>query len=125
MRLFSIEEVIIIHKKLVDRFGGVAGYDPNTLEICLFQPFQTFDGKELYRDDLHKICMIAYLIIKKHPFVDGNKRVGVLLLILGLRQNGYRFNLSSDKVIELGLNIAANKWGINELISLIEKEQKV
>ncbi len=123
MRRLSKEEVISIHEKLIHRFGGIPGFDENTIELCLYQPFQTFDGVDLYLNDLHKVCLTSYLIIKKHPFKDGNKRVGMLLLILGLRQHGYRFNLSNEKTIELGLKLADNTWGLSELITLMEKLQ--
>ena len=123
MRLFTKEEVLVIHRKLIDRYGGIVGFDTHRLEVCLYQPLQTFDGSDLYQDDLYKICITSYLIIKKHPFKDGNKRVGMVLLILGLRQNGYRFNLTNDDVIELGLKLADNSWGINDLLAIVQKEQ--
>lgn len=124
MKFFTNEEILIIHRKLIHRYGGITGFDTHTLEVCLLQPFQTYNGMELYLNDLHKICLMAYLIIKKHPFTDGNKRVGMLLLILGLRQNGYRFNLSNSEVVELGVKLADNSWGINELMQIVEKEQE-
>lgn len=124
MRLFTKEEVLVIHRKLIDRYGGIVGFDEHSLDVCLFQPLQTFDGSDLYPDDMHKICIVSYLIIKKHPFKDGNKRVGMVLLILGLRQNGYRFNLTNDDVIELGLRLADNSLGINELLEIVQKEQE-
>ncbi len=124
MIYFTKEEIIVIHSKLIHKFGGLLGYNDDLLEVCLHQPFQTFEGKDLYPNNLHKICLLCYLLIKRHPFVDGNKRIGMLILILGLRQNGYSFIPSNEEVIELGLNLANNTWGLRELISIVETHQK-
>jgi len=120
---FTKHEVLLVHQRLIDTYGGIAGYHSNVLEICLNQPFQTYHGRDLYPNDPHKLCMLCYLIIKKHPFIDGNKRVGMVLLILGLRRHDYRFDLTNDEVIEFGFKLAANEWGIKELITRIERAQ--
>ena len=105
MRLFTKEEVLVIHRKLIDRYGGIVGFDEHSLEVCLFQPLQTFDGSDLYPDDMHKICIVSYLIIKKHPFKNANKRTALLAMHLFLTKNGYEsaiaFEDGLDKTIEI------------------------
>jgi death on curing protein len=60
---------------------------PNVLESCLLTPFQKFSGKSLYHSLISKASMLFYLIIKNHPFQNGNKRVAITTLLLFLQAN--------------------------------------
>lgn len=61
---------------------------PNILESCLFMPFQKFDGKHLYPTLISRAAMLFYLMIKNHPFQNGNKRIAITTLLLLLNKNG-------------------------------------
>jgi death-on-curing family protein len=61
---------------------------PNILESCLLTPFQTFGGKHLYPTLLSKAAILFYLMIKNHPFQNGNKRIAITATILFLNKNG-------------------------------------
>ena len=61
---------------------------PERLESCLKTPFQKFDNKSLYAGIVLKAAMLFYLMIKNHPFQNGNKRVAVLTLLVFLSENG-------------------------------------
>jgi prophage maintenance system killer protein/prophage antirepressor-like protein len=71
-----------------DRFKGVLG-----------SIYQTFDGKELYPSLEEKAAHLLYLIIKDHPFVDGNKRIASLLFIYFLDRNKYLYRQIGEKKI--------------------------
>ena len=60
---------------------------------------QTFDGKELYRSIEEKAANLLYFVIKDHPFVDGNKRIGSTLFIYFLSKNNYLFKTSGESKI--------------------------
>lgn len=60
---------------------------PNILESCLATPFQTFGGKHLYRNFLSRASMLFYLMIKNHPFENGNKRIAITTLFVFLFKN--------------------------------------
>lgn len=60
---------------------------PNILESCLLTPFQKFSGKYLYPTFTLKAAMLFYLIIKNHPFQNGNKRIAITTLLLFLHRN--------------------------------------
>lgn len=60
---------------------------PNILESCLAVPFQTFDKAELYSTLSNKAAILFYLMIKNHPFQNGNKRVAVTTLLVFLARN--------------------------------------
>ena len=61
---------------------------PNTLESCLLTPFQKFSGKSLYSSLISKASMLFYLMIKNHPFQNGNKRIAITTLLIFLQNNG-------------------------------------
>jgi prophage maintenance system killer protein len=60
---------------------------PNVLEGCLVAPFQKFDGKDLYIGLIKKSAILFYLLIKNHPFQNGNKRIAVTTLLFFLSDN--------------------------------------
>lgn len=60
---------------------------PNILESCLAMPFQTFDKKLLYKGLLDKASILFYLMIKNHPFENGNKRIAMTTLFYFLYRN--------------------------------------
>ena len=61
---------------------------PNALESCLAMPFLTFSGKNPYPGLLTKAALLFYLMIKNHPFQNGNKRIAVTTLLVFLHKNG-------------------------------------
>ena len=61
---------------------------PNVLESCVLTPFQTFSGKALYPSLVAKAGVLFYLMIKNHPFQNGNKRIAITTLLVFLLLNG-------------------------------------
>lgn len=61
---------------------------PNILESCLLTPFQRFAGKSLYPSLVSKASILFYLLIKNHPFQNGNKRIALTTLLVFLYRNG-------------------------------------
>ena len=74
----STEIIITIHSELIDKIGGGHGIrDNKLLDMTVNSVFQTFDGNDLYPTIIDKAAHLAYSLIKNHPFLDGNKRIGV------------------------------------------------
>ncbi len=124
MKYFTKEELLIFHHRLLNRYGGTPGVRMNVLDVCLFQPLQTFEERDLYPDVMDKLCMLAYMIITKHPFVDGNKRLGMLALILGARNNNISLALSNEDVIHIGLSLADGSMTYTLFRKFIAQQQK-
>jgi death on curing protein len=77
MRFLTLDEVLELQRLVVAQSGGAAGVrDLGGLESALAQPLMTFGGKDLYPTLTDKAAALAFSIIRNHPFVDGNKRVG-------------------------------------------------
>lgn len=84
------EAALAIHSAAIARFGGLDGVrDEGLLESALAQPFQTFDGEELYPTVAQKAARYAYGIASNHPFADGNKRTATAIMGAFLRMKGW------------------------------------
>ncbi len=92
--MIDIEDVYFIHSMLIQEFGGNPGIrSHDLLESAITRPFQTFDGNKLYPTAQGKAAAIIESIVKNHPFVDGNKRTGYVLMRLILRHNQLDLNV--------------------------------
>ena len=79
---------------------------PDRLESCLKTPFQKFDNKSLYSGIVLKTAVIFYLMIKNHPFQNGNKRVAVLAILYFLSENGRWIKVDNHTLYEFAKKIA-------------------
>src|SRR2546426_10931368 len=97
-RYLTKEEVIELHRRGLERFGGMPGLrDEGLLDSALAQPRATFGGEELHPALSAKAAALAFSLINNHPFVDGNKRVGFAALAVFLELNSRRLICSSDE----------------------------
>lgn len=81
---------------------------PARLESCLSTPFQTFGRKSLYKTIELKASILFYLMIKNHPFQNGNKRVAVTTLLYFLHENGRWLTVGNDILYEFAKKVAAS-----------------
>lgn len=117
---FTGDKVKLLYKLMVEATGGSFGIrDENLLNSALNGIFQTFDGKELYPTKEEKGAMLGYSLISDHAFVDGNKRIGIYVMLTFLEVNGIRLACTDNELIEIGLGIAAGKIRYEELLDWI------
>ena len=122
MKEISINFVIRLQEMIIEKSGGSKGIrDMKLLESALYSPLQTFGGQELYPDDLDKIINISYALIKNHSFIDGNKRIGTLILYMLLRENEYELEWTDEEIIEIGLKVASGDMDKEGLKKFIEE----
>ncbi len=101
---------------LIEKFGGSGGIrDKSLLESALSRPFQTFDGKDLYIDVIQKAAALIESIIKNHPFIDGNKRIGYVLMRLWLLQNGFDVKATKEEKYLFVIGIASGESDIKDI----------
>lgn len=89
---------------------------------ALERPWGTFEGQELYPGVWLKSAAILDSVISTHPFIDGNKRAGVLLAVLVLRAYGFPVTqTSSDDWFELAVWVAVDHPDIQEIADRLRK----
>jgi len=107
MKSIDVEDVLNFHGKIIEQTGGSSGIrDLGLIESALNRAVMTFDGKDLYEAIVDKISAVTYSLIKNHGFVDGNKRIGVAVMLLLLRLNDVKIRYPQKELIALGLGVA-------------------
>ena len=103
----TVNDVMLLHEKIIDKTGGIKGVrDVGLLELAVNSPFVSFDGEDLYKTLEEKAKQLCNSLIRNHPFLDGNKRIGILAMLVFLDLNGKRLNITNEEIISLGLNTA-------------------
>lgn len=122
MRYLGIEEVLFLHWGAVEEFGGGHGLrDRGLLDSAVANPRQTFGGRDLYADLWLKAAVLARGIIKNHPFMDGNKRTGMISTGIFLELNGYHLEMSQAEVVEFAIRIAYDDLPVDQIASWLHE----
>ncbi len=120
--MFSSKLVTKIHKEIIKNTGGSYGIrNKEALEGSLKIPFQTFDNKELYPSIEEKAAKLLESIIKNHPFVDGNKRTGYVLLKIFLEEHNREIKASEKEKYEFIMDIAKGKISYQNIVKWIKE----
>lgn len=120
MILLTTEEVIMLHGKLLATTGGLPGLrDRGLLESAVLSVEAGFEDVEQYPTVEEKAARLAYALIGNHPFVDGNKRVGVLAMLMTLWLNDMTLQYTQQELIDLGLATARGKAGYSEILGWV------
>lgn len=120
----SKEKVMHLHNIITMETGG----DPNIredalLESALSAAFQTFDGVPLYPTLEEKGARLGYSLISNHAFVDGNKRIGIYVMLVFLDVNGVKIDPSVDEIARVGLAVASGEMKYQDLLKWIIDEK--
>ena len=122
---FSEEKILLLHKFLIEETGGEPNLrDRRLLDSALESAFQTFDGRELYPSKEEKAAKLGYSLISNHAFVDGNKRIGMYIMLSFLELNGIKINANDNDVYTLGMAVADGSADYDAILNWI-KEHKV
>ena len=105
---FSQEKVLLLHQLLIAETGGADQVrDAALLDSALEGAFATFDGQELYPTKEEKGARLGFSLISNHAFVDGNKRIGMYVMLTFLEVNGIHLDCSNADVVQAGLGVAS------------------
>lgn len=122
MRYLTAHQLLLIHSKLIDDTGGSAGIrDKNRLKSVLEAPKQAVFGKEQYSFPFEKAAVYIRNIIDDHPFVDGNKRTGMLAGLTFLELNGHRLLLERGEIENKAVEVATNKITVKNIADWLER----
>lgn len=117
---FDKEKVLLLQQLVIESSGGSAGVrDFGLLDSAIESTYQTFGGKELYPSKEEKGARLGYNLVSNHAFVDGNKRIGLLVMLSFLAINGINLKYTDEDLITLGLSLADGKMNYDELLNWI------
>ena len=105
---FSKEKVLLLHQIMAEATGGSVGVrDEGLLDSALEEAFAGFGDREFYPTKEEKGARLGYTLISNHAFVDGNKRIGVYIMLTFLEINGIRLQCTDDELVDIGLSVAS------------------
>lgn len=129
MKLLSVAEVEYVAYRLAKETMGwdepipdFSSRFPHILESCLATPFQKFGGRYLYKGIIEKASMLFYLMVKNHPFKNGNKRIAMTTLFYFLYQNRKWLKVDEQELYNFAKWIAESNPKLKkETVAAIEK----
>lgn len=118
----SLEQVLRIHRSMIERYGGEAGLrDAGLLHSAIAVPQASFGGEYLHADLFEMAAAYLYHIVQNHPFLDGNKRAGAAAAIVFLAMNDVPVQADEEGVAEITLRVAAGQAGKVEAAAFLRK----
>lgn len=120
IRFLGVEEVIGIHARQLNEFGGGEGIrDAGLLASAIAQPEASFAGEYLHHDLYEMAAAYLFHLVQNHPFVDGNKRVGLLSSLVFLGVNGVVIEGSSAELYDLTLAVAEGRADKEQIAAVL------
>ena len=117
---FSKEKVLLLHQLITQETGGSNEIrDFDLLDSALESVYATFGGVELYPTKEEKGARLGFTLISNHAFVDGNKRIGMYVMLTFLAVNGIEIECTNEDVIEVGLGVASRNMDYDELLKWV------
>lgn len=125
MMKITREYVELLYRLITQETGGSVGLrDATLLDSALGSIFQTFYEKELYPTIEEKGARLGFNLISNHAFLDGNKRIGMLVMMTFLEVNGIQIVCTDDDIVEIALAVASGKVIYKELLDWVRKYSK-
>ena len=116
MKILSKEHILLLHQVLIAEYGGTTGLrDEGLLDSAINVPFQTFDGVDLFPGVVSKASRLGYGLIKNHPFLDGNKRIGAHAMLVLLDINNISLEYDDDELITVIMGVASGELSDEDL----------
>lgn len=124
--MITKEEVSRLHKLSVIKYGGKDGIrDEGLLESAIARPFQTFGGEELYPSVFEKAAAFVESIIVNHPFIDGNKRTGLLGMLALLDREGIVLTAPNEEVYSFIVSISTGSISFEEIKKWLKENSAI
>ena len=118
----SEKQIILMHADMIKHTGGGEGLrDSGMLLSSLSAPFATFGGVSLFPSTVEKAVRLGSGLTQNHPFVDGNKRIGIHAMLVVLSLNGIMINYTLSELVEVSLSLASGEIGYDELLEWVNK----
>lgn len=117
----ELSDVLHFHTLVSNRTGGADGVrEAGLIESALARASAAFGGVEAYPDVIGKAAAAGCGLVQNHGFIDGNKRIGVAVMLLILRRNGVKLRYEQDELAQLGMGLAQGMLSVPETIDWLE-----
>ena len=120
MMRFSKERVLLLHQLMAEATGGSVGVrDEALLDSALESAYAGFGGREFFPSKEEKGARLGFALISNHAFVDGNKRIGVYVMLAFLEMNGIKTQCTDEELIQVGLAVADGSMNYDALLQWV------
>ena len=124
MKTLSKRQILVLHDQLVAQTGGAAGIrDEALLDSALNAPFQSFGSEDAFPSLQQKAARLGFGLVKNHPFVDGNKRIGAHAMLVFLAVNGIELDYTQAELSDIILQVAAGETDYAGLLNWLIAHQ--
>ena len=122
MKILKKRQILLLHSVLIAESGGSDGVrDEGLLDSAVNTPFQTFSGQDLYPTVLEEAVRLGFGLIRNHPFIDGNKRIGTHAMLVFLNLNSITLSYEDDELISTILSVASGEMDADGLLKWIQQ----
>ena len=122
MKILKKRQILLLHSALIAESGGSDGIrDEGLLDSAVNTPFQTFSGQDLYPTVLEKAVRLGFGLIRNHPFIDGNKRIGTHAMLVFLNLNSITLSYEDNELISTILSVASGEMDADGLLKWIQQ----
>ena len=115
--MITIKNILRLHELSIITYGGSQRIrDQGLMESAIARPYQTFDGEDLYPTVFEKAAALTESIIINHPFIDGNKRTGLLAMLVILEIGNFKISASNDDTYSFTIQISTGEIKFKEIV---------
>lgn len=117
MKTLSKRQILLLHRQLIEQTGGSDGIrDEGLLDSAMAAPFKSFDNADAYPSLQQKAARLCFGLVKNHPFIDGNKRIGAHAMLVFLAVNGVELTYTQTQLSDIILQVAADEKDYPDLL---------
>lgn len=118
----ALDEVLALHADQIERYGGRLGIrDVHLLRSALAAPSATFGGAFLHGSLAEMAAAYLFHLVRNHPFLGGNTRVGLMATLVFLGLNGLRLRADPRALGDLVLGVAESRISKAEVAVFLER----
>lgn len=126
IKYLSVEEILILHYKIIEDFGGSHGVrDENRLKSVESAPAQAVFGEEQYPTIFDKVAVYIRSIIGDHPFSDGNERTGITVAAIFLLRNSVTLSADPKQLEDFAVQVAVDHLDIPTIAAWLKSNTKI
>ena len=122
MRILTVKQVIGLHSRLIQATGGLDGVkDAGLIESSLSSAFNAYFGVDHYPSIEEKAARLCYSLVNNHAFFDGNKRIGIYVMLVFLELNGIVLKQTNEEILKLG--VASSELDYDSILEYIRNHR--